>query len=45
MFVAAYMSLAIFLFSLTCLPPRVLKALGGVVSAVYVGRAVSVALS
>jgi hypothetical protein len=45
MFVAAFISLAIFLFSLTSLPPRVLKAVGGVVCVVYVGWAVSVAMS
>jgi hypothetical protein len=45
MFVAAFMSLAIFLFSLTSLPPRVIKALGGLVTVFYVGWAVSVAVS
>lgn len=45
MFIAAFTSLAIFLFSLTSLPPRLVKALGGLVSIVYVGWAVSVALS
>lgn len=43
MFVAALMSLAIFLFSLTSLPSRVLKVLGGLVAACYVGWAISVA--
>ena len=45
MFVAAFISLAIFLFSLTSLPPRVLKALGGLVTACYVGWALSVAVT
>lgn len=45
MFVAAFMSLAIFLFSLTSLPPRVFKVVGGLVAACYVGWAVSVALT
>ena len=45
MSVAAFMSLAIFLFSLTSFPPKVLKALGGVVTVVYIGWAVSVAVS
>ena len=36
-FVPAYLSLAIFLFSLTPVPPRVLKVLGGLVAAFYVG--------
>lgn len=45
MFIAAFMSLAIFLFSLTSLPPRVLKVLGGLVAACYVGWALSVALT
>jgi hypothetical protein len=44
-FLAAFMSLAIFLFSLTSLPPKVLKAVGGLVTVVYVGWAVSVAVS
>jgi len=43
MFVAAFMSLAIFLFSLTSLPPRILKVLGGLVAACYVGWAISIA--
>lgn len=45
MFVAAFLSLAIFLFSLTSLPPRVLKVLGGLVTACYVSWAVSVAVT
>jgi hypothetical protein len=45
MFVAAFFSLAIFLFSLTPLPPRVLKVLGGLVTACYVGWAFSVAVT
>lgn len=45
MFVAALMSLAIFLFSLTSLPPRVLKLLGGLVAACYVGWAFSIAVT
>jgi len=43
MFVVAFMSLAIFLFSLTSLPPRILKVLGGLVAACYVGWAISIA--
>jgi hypothetical protein len=45
MFVAAFMSLAIFLFSLTHLPPKVLVVLGGLVTAFYVGWAFSVAVT
>lgn len=45
MFVAAFMSLAIFLFSLTSLPSRVLIALGGLVTACYVGWAFSVGVT
>jgi hypothetical protein len=44
-FVAASISLAIFLFSLTSLPPRILKVLGGLVAACYVGWALSVAVT
>ena len=44
-FVAAFLSFAIFLFSLTSLPPRVLKVLGGLVTAFYVGWAISVAVT
>jgi hypothetical protein len=43
MFIAAFVSLAIFLFSLTPVPPRVLKALGGLVVACYVGWVIAVA--
>ena len=42
-FVAAFVSLAIFLFSLTSIPPRVLKALGGLIVACYVGWVIAVA--
>jgi len=35
-FVPAFLSLAIFLFSLTPLPPRVLVGLGGLVATFYV---------
>jgi hypothetical protein len=54
MFVAAFMSLAIFLFSLTFVLPGsssgargvlALKALGGLVAVFYVGWAISVAVS
>ncbi|HEY3550903.1 MAG TPA: hypothetical protein VGK69_07615 [Gaiellaceae bacterium] len=45
MFVAAFVSLAIFLFSLTSLPPGILKVLGGVVTACYVGWALSIAVT
>lgn len=45
MFVAAFMSLAIFLFGLTALPPRVIKVLGGLVAACYVGWALAVAMT
>ena len=45
MFVAAFMSLAIFLFSLTALPPRTLKVFGGLVAACYIGWALSVPLT
>jgi hypothetical protein len=45
MFVAAFMSLAIFLFSLTSLPSTVLKVLGVMVTACYVGWALSVAVT
>lgn len=45
MFVAAFMSLAIFLFSLTSVTPRVLKGFGGLVTVLYVAWAVSVAVS
>ena len=41
-FVAAYLSLAIFLFSLTSVPPKVLKGLAGLVAAGYLGWALSV---
>lgn len=44
-FVAAFMSFAIFLFSLTSLPPTVLKVLGVLVTACYVGWAFSVAVT
>jgi hypothetical protein len=44
-FVPAYLSLAIFLFSLTTLPPRVFVALGGLVAAFYVGWLISVAVA
>ena len=40
--VAAFLSLAIFLFSLTTLPPKVLVLLAGLVGALYVGWAFSV---
>jgi hypothetical protein len=40
--VAAYVSLAIFLFSLTPLPPKVMVALAGVVTSLYVVWALSV---
>jgi len=43
MFVAAFVSLAIFLFSLTSIPPKVLKAFGGLVAAAYVGWVIAVA--
>jgi len=41
-FIPAFLSLAIFLFSFTPLPPKVLKALGGLVAAFYVGWLLSV---
>jgi hypothetical protein len=41
-FVPAFLSLAIFLFGLTPLPPRVLVVLGGLVVAFYVGWLLSV---
>lgn len=40
--VAAFLSLAIFLFSLTALPRNVLVLLAGLVGALYVGWAFSV---
>jgi hypothetical protein len=43
MFVAGFVSLGIFLFSLTSVPPRVTKALGGLVAACYVGGVIAVA--
>lgn len=43
MFLAAFLSLAIFLFGLTSLRPRVLKVLGGSVVACYVGWVIAVA--
>lgn len=44
-FLPAFLSLAIFLTSLTPLPPRVLAALGGLVATFYVGWLVSVAVT
>jgi len=44
-FVPAFLSLAIFLFSLTPLPPRLLVVLGGLVAAFYVGWLLSVAVT
>jgi hypothetical protein len=41
-FVAAFLSLAIFLFSLTALPPKVLVVLAGLVIAAYVAWGLSV---
>ena len=43
LFVAAFVSLAIFLFGLTSVPPRILKALGGLAAACYVGWLIAVA--
>jgi hypothetical protein len=40
--VAAFVSLAIFLFSLTAIPPKLLVALAGLVTALYIGWAFSV---
>lgn len=41
-FVPAFLSLAIFLFSLTPLPPRALVVLGALVAAFYVGWLLSI---
>ena len=44
-FVPAFLSLTIFLFSLTPLPPRVLAVLGGLVATFYVGLLLSLMMT
>jgi hypothetical protein len=44
-FIPVYLSLAIFLFSLTPLPSRVLVVLGGLVATFYVGWLISVTVT